>query len=111
MKNRYHSLAIAILMLMMATFHWTIDNTRLKETRVLALQIEAFVKEPLIGTPTHYETRRQTRELIKLIHRNDRTLLIFLHIAVSIQLFIFFFRGSKGKEILAKMARIWTWRP
>lgn len=94
MKNRFGSLSITtFLCLCVAAVFLVCDFLQAKKLRTLAWEVEAYVKEPVIGGEPHFLMRLKASELVELTKDFDPTYIVFIMLFLALQ------SHRKGKKL------------
>lgn len=111
MKEGYSPLALGLAMAFFLAFLWNIDASQNREAELLALEVKTFLESHRTESSDHLSAYQRAQELSRSIQSPNRMPLMMLSLLMAVTLFSAFFQNSKGKMVIRKFIRAWTWRP
>ncbi len=98
-------------MISFATVFWFMDSHQSREAELLASEVEVFLENHRRESSDHLTAYQQALQLKNITRSPNRMLLSMLTLVIAVQFFSTFFQNSKGKFIIQKFVKAWTWRP
>ncbi|MEO9514165.1 MAG: hypothetical protein ABJH45_10415 [Paracoccaceae bacterium] len=111
MKEGFSLLVLGLAMVSTAAVFWYIDASQSHEAELLASRIETFLENHRTESSEHWTAYQQARQLSVFTQSPNRMPLVMLSLVLAMQFFSAFFRSSKGRVIVQKISKLWTWRP
>ncbi|MEP0422649.1 MAG: hypothetical protein ABJ360_17605 [Roseobacter sp.] len=111
MKEGFSPLIFGLAMASFAAFFWYIDANQIHEAELLTSEVKTFLENHRTESSDHLTAYQQARQLSLLTQSPNRMLLSMLSLVIAVQFFSAFLQNSKGKLIVQKISKAWTWRP
>jgi len=111
MKEGYSPLVFGLAMASFSALFWYIDAIQNHEAELVAFEVKTFLENHRTESSDHLTAYQQARQLSLLTQSPNRMLLSMLSLVIAVQLFSAFLQNSKGRLIVQKFSKAWTWRP
>lgn len=111
MKEGFSPLIFGLAMASFAALFWYIDANQSHDAELLASEVKTFLENHRTESSDHLTAYQQARQLSLLTQSPNRMLLSMLSLVMAVKFFSAFLQNSKGRLIVQKISKAWTWRP
>lgn len=111
MREGFSPFIFGLVMVSFAAVNWLIDLRQSREVEMLASEVKVFLENHRRESFDHLTAYQQARQLKELTDSPNRMLLSMLSLVIAVHFLSTFFQNSKGKLIIQKLGKAWTWRP